>query len=290
MKRLNILLPAIFLLLLTFSCSHEDGLLTEGVVPAQHPTSLTFDVSEEPWQDERILVTRGATLNGLKGVTGFGLYATSALISFTNTQVTWDNVNAKWTYAGEKTLLWPATPPTLYAYAPWMASPTYNAGTLTFTPGLENTTDLLWGETNVQADGTAKLNFQHALAKISFGTITNHSGASVSLTGISLTGDFYQDGKLSLGDGTWSEKNSFTPASQTLSRNPASALVVANDATANISVADVLQIPGPTVAVTFTFTVGGVEHTATVNTTLTQGRHTTFYVTIQNHFEVIITS
>ena len=300
---------AVAVLLLTVGCSREEDSLSDaGIAPGQELTGLSFDVSEEPWNEERVRLTRGATLDDLRAATehaGFGLYLTSGLINLENKQFTWDSENLRWHYgtwnSGEskwnyetQQLLWPKAAPTvLYAYAPYMSLPSantsYSDGVLTFTPTLANTTDLLWGEKAPVTDGTVRLTFRHALAKISFGTLTNRSGQTVTLTDITLTGQFYKSGNLSLENGTWSDEAKYDPVSQTIDRSPASSLEVDNDATESIGVSEVLQIPGPEITVTFTFDIGNVTHTASATTTLTQGKHTTYYLTIQNNFEVIIT-
>lgn len=154
---------------------------------------------------------------------GFGLYCPG--LSIENTQVTWNDVSGQW-HIGENnypTYWRQADSGTLdiYAYAPYKASPTYpvTSGVLTFTAQVYGGTtehedklsgsnvDLLYAGEKGYARNSGKpvaLNFKHALAKLTFGTITNNTGVTLKLTGFTITGNINKSADLNLATGKWS--------------------------------------------------------------------------------------
>ena len=161
--------------------------------------SLTIAVTQQPWQTENISITRsGETLTALQ-TSGFGLF--SAGLGISNEQVTWNDT--KWTLA--HTLIWPKTRPNdFYAYAPYTASPDIANGVYTFNCPNGNTIDLLYGQYVNTTGDVVNLKFRHALAKISFGTITNCGTHDMLVSDIKVTGDLYSSGNLTLSTGGWS--------------------------------------------------------------------------------------
>ena len=255
---------------------------------------LRLAVTEEPWQDEQVGVTRsGETLTALQG-SGFGLYSTEFGLS--NQQVTWESSSSAWYYQDMK--FWPkgVNTASFYAYAPYNGSISVSENVLTFDVGTaDNTTDLLWACCTdlARTVGTATLNFQHALAKVSFGTITNKSGLAMTVKSLTVSGEFYKSGSLSLATGGWSDVTNFTSASQTVTRNFADPyLSVADGGSGNISSwKSFMMIPKADLLLTFTMTYESVtEHTLTFSTTQTfeAGKNYVFNFIITNNFEVII--
>lgn len=254
--------------------------------------ALTFEVTEEAWKDKRVQITRSdaTMLEGLKASNrGFGLYCSDPELNLTNQQVTWDGSNLKW--SNGYTWLWPnnkSSEINLYAYAPYWDYTTYSDKTIEYS--LNFAIDLMWAST-VANKGVVELNFKHALGKLSFGTITNNYGRTITLTELKVTGTPYYSGKLSLVDGSWSDLSEYTE-SQTFDRSPSSpGLSIADGEAENMGVDDILLIPGSTVTITLTFTTAdfGTE-IVSFNTTLTTDTNTqtTLNITITNNFEVVI--
>lgn len=282
----TILFTLLFLLLT--GCSDEDQ-----PTIADTPQPLSFTISEAPWQQEHVNITRSdaSMLEGLKESSlGFGVYST--IFWLTNQKVTWDGTNQRWNYG--YTLLWPQehTEADMLAYAPYSASTIYSNGKISYMA--DNTTDLLWGEMS-RKGYEVSFKFHHALSKLSFGTITNNSGKDLVLKSIKLEGEsgtgLYTSGDLSLANGTWSNLSGSSEETINLSPN----ISIASDAatkTADMkngaSSIERLLIPGPTVKVTLSFTYDGDDLTAAFDVPLTQAVHTTVNVTIKKNFEVVI--
>ena len=232
--------------------------------------------------------------------------------SGTKRYVLWNSTTGQWE-PGE-TIYWKRTTTSstfnVFAYAPHISQITpytidTSDGVLTF-PRTEdvatfattaNYVDLLYaGATVDKRDGLASFTFRHALAKMSFGTITNNTGAEVTLTGISIAprsgSSFNTQAKLNLTTGAWGTATSTlaTP----ITRDPASSLVIADKAIVSIDQAPVLLIPNAPVApatlgaidvtVTLTFDTGNFSFDAT----LEQGKDKTYNITVQKNFEVVI--
>lgn len=296
MKSINyILTPLLLTALLAIGCS-DDEQTTDNTTAA-----LQLNLSEEPWQGETLQLTRAtATEEALKASTaGFGLYCSEFKMAG-NTHVTWDATHQRWDYGN--LLLWPrkmSTTVNMYAYAPYDKDGNYgisvSSGVLTFNTTIGNTTDLLCaGKTNAkQTDdqGAVTLNFQHVLAKLSFGTITNHYGRPITLDNISVTGTLYTRRQLTMATGVWSDEDA-TTASLPKTYSSLNQNVAAGETT-DFTTSDtpLLLIPGPTVNVTFTIrtTDFGTESFTFSNIPLEKGVNKTLNLTINNNFEVVIT-
>lgn len=220
------------------ACSDADSI---GGDSSSDMAQLTIDVTETGWHGETINVnTRaGETLEGLKAVAtpgspadgeGFGIYCSE--LNYTNTQVTWDNINSKWLIDEHNyNTYWQRNEPgtiNVYAYAPYKAhkpeatppSPTYTVANnkLTFVaqkhsfPGYTNqlsggNVDLLQANASISRSSNqpAQLTFNHKLAKLTFGTITNNTGETIQLDGFTVKGTLNSEAKLDLTNGTWDE-------------------------------------------------------------------------------------
>ncbi len=159
---------------------------------------------------------------------GFGIYCDE--LNYENTQVKWDNINSRWNIgANNYDQYWKNTQDgdlSIYAYAPFKPSPTYTveSGKLTFTaekyPNLTaagasdysdrlsgTNVDLLYAgaEHDLSNVNPAVLNFKHALAKLTFGTITNNTGEVINLKGFTVKGTLNSSAKLDLSTGEWTE-------------------------------------------------------------------------------------
>ena len=287
MMQKNITYYPVLLLLavVLFACCADDEQSDADTQPF-----LAFDVTEQPWEEESLLLTRATTdtERGLKDSSiGFELFCLDLNIS--NQQVKWRSESGLWDV--EQKVLWlkKTASVDVYAYAPWESATALSDKKISFSCPSDNETDLLWAshENVSRNDGTANLTFRHALAKLSFGTITNNYGRDLTLTDISLTG-FYPSGTLSLVDGEWTLG---TEELQDISRTPTSpGLMVANGETRALGAASILQIPA-SVTITFKFTTTdfGTE-TATFNVSLAKGENKNLNLTITNNFEVVITN
>lgn len=290
--------------------------------------SLKLDVKENDWRGETVEVTRsGETLEGLRTSTsGFGLYCSNPL-NYTNAQVTWDG--SLWRIGSGYYTYWErsktGTVP-VYAYAPYMAEPTVNGSSLTFTaqnlgyPGYTDklsgdNADLLYANTTYDLNNTdpAMLTFNHALAKMTFGTVTNNSGQTLSLKGFTVTGTFNTQADLNLATGVWSNHTttaddyeiSFPPAFVTVvsyaSEIPAEPdhpyaviepLLDKQTALPNMPNRSLLLIPNADGKIEVT--VGVKSNVANENfsfpVTLEQGEDKTYNITIGKNFEVELTN
>ena len=159
---------------------------------------------------------------------GFGLYCEQ--LNYANTQVKWNKTNGRWNIgANNYNQYWPriqAGTLDIYTYAPFKPSPTYTvaSGKLTFTaekyPDLTaagasdysnrlsgTNVDLLYAgaKHDLSNVNPAVLNFKHALAKLTFGTITNNTGEVINLEGFTIKGTLNSSAKLDLSTGEWTE-------------------------------------------------------------------------------------
>jgi len=298
-------------LVLTGCSADEEG---ERTAAAGDEVELRIGVGETSWLGETFNVTRsGETLEGLKAVAnpaspvdgeGFSLHGTELLGPAGKRQVIWNASSGQWN-AGER-IYWKRTSDeddvfSVYAYAPYEENPTNitvdgSDGVLTFTSadGGSNP-DLLYAGASVKrSDGLAQLTFNHALAKMTLGVITNNSGAAMNLTQVSVSGGLYKTGKLNLMTGLWSDFTDFsdnvlspgvTPASKSLPMTIFPAKVIADGASVTLDIGSLLLIPGPTVTASLTFE-GGASFSFT--TTLEKGKAKTFNMTVGKNFEVEI--
>lgn len=314
-------------LVLTGCSADEEG---ERTAAAGDEVELRIGVGETSWLGETFNVTRsGETLEGLKAVAnpaspadgeGFSLHGTELLGPAGKRQVIWNASAGQWN-AGER-IYWKRTSDeddvfSVYAYAPYEANPTNitvdgSDGVLTFTSadyasGGSNP-DLLYAGASVKrSDGLAQLTFNHALAKMTLGVITNNSGAAMNLTQVSVSGNLYAQGDLNLSDGTWSgtwsnfkyfSGNPESPYTTTETLKELTIdidsnkgedgnqpLAIADNASVSVDVGSLLLIPGPTVTASLTFE-GGDSFSFT--TTLEKGKAKTFNMTVGKNFEVEI--
>ena len=236
---------------------------------------------------------------------GFGLYCSEFL--FGNQQVLWEN--EEWNYGSKRLWIWPMADNhavNLYAYAPYSSSyPTAVAtNTLTFTCAPANTTDLLWASNTgfLRTDankGLIPLEFKHALAKISLGTITNETGHDITLKEVKLKSNLYTSGDLQLATGTWTNLSPATPSEQTVTHTVNQEFASGTSIASNAP--DIIQIPGATspgspegleATVNLVFEIEDFDtdwEDITFTTRFKQGVNRKFNVTIRKNFEVVIT-
>lgn len=342
------MLSAVALLVLAVvlasACSDDEQPAVGG--SAAEAAVLTLAVDELPWQLEQVSMTRAAeteTLQNLKGK-GFGLYSSDLDFHLKdNTKVTWDSESGVWDYwSPNGRVLWPqdkSKTRSLYAYAPYvsnenLAKPPVKGITnikvdgdkvpvISFTADDANAVDLLWASalnasrTNKETDkegnptyndGTVSLEFKHALARLSFGTITNNTGYKLTLRSIMVSGTLYDKGELNLATGGW--KHGIDDGeSRKIPHDHEPALVIGKDETEPVivGVEDFLLIPDEssddkgtlTVTVTITFTSDynvlndsdeAEEITAEFPLTLMQGQNTEVSFTVGSNHEVVITN
>lgn len=265
--------------------------------------SLKLDVKENDWRGETVEVTRsGETLEGLR-TSGFGLYCSN--LNYTNAQVTWNG--SLWVIGSGYYTYWErsktGTVP-VYAYAPYMAEPTVNGNLLTFVadtnPGNPeqlsgDNADLLYANTTYDLSNTdpAMLTFNHALAKMTFGTVTNNSGQTLNLQGFTVTGTFNTQADLDLATGVWS--NHTTTADDYEISFPYTVIEPLLDkqtALPNMPNRSLLLIPNADGKIEVT--VGVKSNVANENfsfpVTLEKGEDKTYNITIGKNFEVELTN
>lgn len=249
--------------LLLAACS-EDGSFAE--LSGDNATQrLTFDVRETDWKGETVSVTTrsGETLDGLRATSGslpdgygygFGFYCKG--LNYSNTNVTWDGGTSSWKIGEDNhNTYWERSRTgilNVYAYAPYLELPTLtevdNAEEgkdtlLTFTAQKYNVNpllghndklsggndDLLWAkaEYDLHNSDPAVLTFQHMLAKLTFGTITNNTGGTLRLNGFTVKGDLNTEAKLNLKTGKW--EGHVRSSGATISSPPPFIKVVSNE-------------------------------------------------------------
>lgn len=241
-------------------------------------TSLSIDVTQQPWQTEDISVTRSGEILTALQASGFGLYSEDLGIS--NEHVTWSDT--KWSL--EHTLIWPKTHPNdFYAYAPYdntfgtSINTTSKELTFPYYGGYTTIYDVLFAsQENVQPGQKVELHFQHALAKLKWGTVTDYSGTVLTVSAVTLqaTG-LYTNAVVNLADGT-----------------------VTGTGAASLSITDFKDTPiyvVPQAGVTLTFTLTYSTETLTdqilnmdKTVSLERGKEYTFNLTIGKNHEVVI--
>ena len=161
---------------------------------------------------------------------GFGIYCSA--LNYENTQVIWDEANGWWKIgANNYNNYWQRNETgtiDVYAYAPFKTGGyTVSANKLTFVAqkhGYPDYTNLLSGgnvdllQANASisrsSNNPAQLTFNHKLAKLTFGTITNNTGETIQLNGFTVRGTINSEAKLDLANGGWSEHVSSTTSIQ----------------------------------------------------------------------------
>ena len=307
------------LFLLLAGCDGDD---TQTTQEPSDVVALSIDVAQSDWTDEQATITTRSTttLDGLKEVAdidnpadgeGFCLHGMNLLgPGGVRRQVVWNATTGQWNSGKE--VYWKRTSEAntfnVYAYAPYRTTAyTYEEVTagessawnakITFPTTAADAngtnTDLLYAYSPVSmTDGRATLTFRHAMAKISFGTITNNTGESITLSSLTLTGSLWHGGKLNLKDGSWSDQTAYAPATKSFSRNdfdPSSdgnqTLALADNEMKSLNIASFVLIPGPTVTIALNFTSGD---TFSFPLTLQQGKHKTYNLIVRKNFEVEI--
>ncbi len=282
---------AIVGMMLLTGCGSEDSTENLGAVP------LRMDVAEQGWEGETVSVTRvGETLEELK-TSGFGLYS-NTLFSSAQRQVTWNSSTGQWNIGQD--VYWKHTSNDVstfdvYAYAPYK-SPPYTVdvanGLLTYnwTADASNP-DLLYAKATVKkSDGKASLTFNHAMAKITFGAISNNTGEDISVKSLAVSGTLYTSGKLNLETGEWTEltteSSSITITDFDTSAEGDQQLAVANGAMVALETDSYLLIPGP--GVTITLTMSDDTAYSFSNVLMERGKNKTLNITVAKNFEVVI--
>lgn len=347
-RHIGWLVALVALVLLTAGCSGE-----QDDSSADSADGLRLDVVEQAWAEETMNVTRsGETLEGLRAVAdpahpadgeGFGIYCSE--LSISNTQVTWDNANGKWQIGGDYNTYWRRNQTdalNIYAYAPYNASAymipadgklTYQAGHHSYKyvdAGVVKAdyTNLLSGE-NVDllyasqtgyarnSSESAVLTFKHALAKMTFGTITNNTGGTLSIIGFTIRGILYDSATLDLATGEWSEHNIYsvgdpgndaeeikTPPPFIFTTDDPSASIPAGYAgkivmtpmedkqtvVPNMRSRELSFIPRPDGKLPLTIEVNSsiANETFSFSIELEQGKNKTYNITLEKNFEVVI--
>ena len=159
---------------------------------------------------------------------GFGLYCSE--LEYTNTQVKWSDAEGRW-HIGENNYptYWQSNQSgslNIYAYAPYKAGGyTVSDNKLTFNAekhpnmglGMDfsallsgSNVDLLHAYTTHERTNInpATLTFNHKLAKLTFGTLTNNTGETITLEGFTVRGTLNSSAKLNLSTGVWSDHES----------------------------------------------------------------------------------
>jgi len=315
-RHIGWLVALVAVVLLTTSCSGG-----EDTPSADSTDGLRLDVVEQAWAEETMNVTRsGETLEGLRAVAdpehpadgeGFGIYCSELFIS--NTQVTWDNANGKWQIGGDYNTYWRRNQTdalNIYAYAPYNASAytipatgklTYQAdlhvysGYETYLSG--NNVDLLYASRVAYARNSteqAVLTFKHALAKMTFGTITNNTGGTLSLSGFTVRGTLYNSATLDLTTGKWTGHVTNAQGSVVVPPPFASATIPPlNDKETIIPTMpsrELSFIPGADGKLPLTVEVNSSIANETFNFSieLEQGKNKTYNITLEKNFEVVI--
>ncbi len=301
---------------LFMACSSED------LVENTEAPGLTFAIAERGWDGETVSITRsGETLEGLKVVAdpaspangeGFGIYTYLLFLDNNQRQVVWNSTKGKWDMGKDwywQRKNWGESTFNVYAYAPYSSSAAFEErpntayptvekvsryGKLTFTSANDaRNVDLLYAGDEVDDNvGVAELTFNHALAKLSFGIITNNTGSNIILKKISVTGSLYSSNELNLMTGEWSDCVAYSPVEKTIERTDFNSetegdqqLDIAQASFAIIDVDPYLLIPGPTVTITLTL---GDDTEYSFNTELEKGKNKIFNITVKKNFEVVI--
>lgn len=324
-------------------CSAGDDLTTVLQSKESGKYTLDIDVVETDWDGETISATTraGETMESLRGANGFGLYC--AELSYANKQVTWDNATGKWVIGendyNEYWRIGDTRTLNIYAYAPYKKlntsvtppiDPYTVAGSkLTFNAELHshpsyseyhtwlsgNNVDLLYAsETGYErkSDTPAALNFNHALAKLTFGTITNNTGETLYLNGFTISsrdGNLWKQAKLDLSSGDWSEhvaaeydKIVYPPPFVTVVRSdedrpdpPTISVVIPplpdkRTITPPMSSRELLVIPDANGKITLNIKVNSSKETEQFSfpVILEKGKNKTYNITVQKNFEVVI--
>lgn len=293
--------------LLQTACSDTANTLFTPSEQPIHEVEIGFSVSETEWEGQTVSMTRsGETLEKLEK-SGFGVFCKA--LAMTNQKVTWDTTGT-W-YYGMK-ILWPkgvvdslkAKQSEIFAYAPYNSSVSLAAESKSI--AADNTEDWLWAFPEISPDGIIHLEFKHALAKLSFGTITNNYGHPITLKSVTIKGDLYTSGTLSLASGTWSNfGNPISPIEPIKPIDPneedEDPIEIKNGETASFGIGTMMLIPHQKenqkieveIVVEVTEAQNGSDIIKTDKTikkeiTLEQGKNTEINLTVGQNHEVVI--
>lgn len=245
---------------------------------------------------------------------GFGIYCPE--LRLTNTQVTWDNVNSRWQIGSDYNTYWRRNQSgtlNIYAYAPYKATPSYEVtsdGKLSYVAGFHNhpsyntllsggNVDLLYASKTDYARNSsdaAVLEFKHALAKMTFGTITNNTGGTLSISGFTIRGrdKMYQSATLNLVTGVWSNHVDYD-AGYIDTPPPFASIVIPPLADKETIIPtmpsrELSFIPGLDGTLPLTIEVNTSSNEKfSFNITLEQGKNYTYNINVGKNFEVVIT-
>lgn len=320
------------------ACTKDNSIAEQ---QAGEDVPFAFEVVEQPWYGETVMVTRsGETLEGLR-TTGFGIYCSQ--LDEVNTQVKWDEDDGRWAIGGNYSTYWRRNQSgtlDIYAYAPFKAhnpsalppSPTYTVvgGVLTYAAEKHtnmgpvigdysnylsgNNVDLLYASNTGYARDSSEpaiLTFRHALAKMTFGTVTNNTGSTLSLNGFTISGTLYDSADLNLSTGVWSNHvvNSLgkvysPPPFIYVTDNPSASIpsgyigkVVILPLADNETILPPMPnnrelsfIPGPDGTISLTVEINSSIETEkfSFEVVLEQGKNKTYNIAIGENYEVVI--
>ena len=211
---------------------------------------------------------------------------------------------------GEPGILCVSVEVDVFAYAPYddEAQASLKDVSIRFACLPENKTDLLWAQTKVHSSGIIDLDFRHALARLTLGSVVNTFGSNIRLMSVSVTGTFYTEGLLSLADGTWTleadnkEHTYWKEYVTTVTAETEESAGTAPETRTELGVEikngdailfgfdeEIMQIP-PEKAVTVTIVIGTDYGTKTIvkEVTLEQGVNKEINLTIDQNHEVVI--
>ena len=268
---------------------------------------------------------------------GFGLYCQE--LSYRNTPVKWNSSKGVWIIGGnDYNEYWPINSPgtlNIYAYAPYKsdgytitdADAENNTGDtlLTFVaekhsvPGHTgelsgSNVDLLYAynQHNRNSDTPAELEFNHALAKLTFGTITNNTGETIYLNGFTVTGTLHEEGDLNLSTGVWTpdagsvstiqypppyiqivnseEDLAGAPATGYIAKTYIPPLPDKQTITPPMPSRELLVIPNSNGKINLTIQVNSSKDTEefSFDVELEQGKNKTYNITVEKNYEVVI--
>lgn len=256
---------------------------------------------------------------------GFGLYCSE--LNYTNTHVKWNSTRGAWIIGNnDYNEYWPIRDERtldVYAYAPYK-SPAYTVagGVLTFVAETYSSGDLSGSNVDLlyaskvdykrSSDNPVALEFKHALAKLTFGTITNNTGETLYLNGFTISsrdGNLWKQAKLDLSSGDWSEhvaaeydKIVYPPPFVTVVRSdedrpdpPTISVVIPPLPDKRTTIPpmpsrELLVIPDANGKITLNIKVNSSKETEQFSfpVTLEQGKNKTYNITVEKNFEVVI--
>ena len=157
--------------------------------------------------------------------------------------------------------------------------------------------DLLYAGKTDYASNSGKpveLNFKHALAKLTFGTVTNNTGVALSLNGFTIKGVMNTSAKLNLATGEWSGHEK-TSGEYTITAPPPFVSIpippIANKETIfpPMPNREMLFIPDTNGKITLNIKINSTTgENFSFDVELEQGKNKTLNITVEKNFEVVI--